>query len=188
MGKKKKIGSIDAKSPVKNITEKEKMGDAHNENDRIGIDMVFLKAALPTSKCLVKTIVGQKWYEFCSSTEDISHQNQLNGQNSGASSLNSYWLEKIEQHTQKLYLKEMEIFVNINSEKTVSSEKAWINMVLKSGTLPDKMSAYSVLLQEDPVHNLPSLESLVNMISLKSRRPCMLALDALRDLFCNHLL
>ena len=188
MGKKKKIGSIDAKSPVENTTEKEKIGDAHNENDRIGIDMAFLKAALPTSKCLVKTIVGQKWYEFCSSTEDISHQNQLDDQNSGASSLNSYWLEKIEQHTQKLYLKEMEIFVNINSEKTVSSEKAWINMVLKSGTLPDKMSAYSVLLQEDPVHNLPSLESLVNMISLKSRRPCMLALDALRDLFCNHLL
>ena len=188
MGKKKKIGNIDTKITGKDITEKEKMGDAHNENDRKDIDMAFLKAALPTSKCLVKNIVGQKWYECCSSTEDISHQSQLDGQNSVASYLNSNWLEKIEQHTQKLYLKEMEIFVNINSEKTVSSEKAWINMVLKSGTLPDKMSAYSVLLQEDPVHNLPSLESLVNMISLKSRRPCMLALDALRDLFCNHLL
>ena len=76
----------------------------------------------------------------------------------------------------------------MNSDKNLSSEKAWINMVLKNGTLPDKMSAYSVLLQEDPVHNFASLEALVNMISLKSRRPCMLALDALRDLFCNHLI
>ena len=41
-------------------------------------------------------------------------------------------------------------------------------MVLKNGTLPDKMSAYSVLLQEDPVHNFASLEALVNMISGRS--------------------
>ena len=60
--------------------------------------------------------------------------------------------------------------------------------VLKSGTLSDKISAYSVLLQEHPVANLGSLDNLIDMISLKSRRPCLLAIDALLDLFPNYLL
>ena len=142
------------------------------------------------NKCIIKTTNGQKWFDLVDVIDNIPNETNKKYEKDVAStaSLNSYWLEKIAQYTDKLNVKEMELFINSNEEKNISSEKAWINMVLKSGTLPDKMSAYNVLLQEDPVHNLPSLESLVNMVSLKSRRPCMLALDALRDLFCNHLL
>ena len=151
------------------------------------LDMTFLKNAPEHKKCIIKSN-GQKWFEL---DESISSELQTEQKIDNAdteSDLNSYWLEKIEHYTDKMYVREMEIFINMNSDKNLSSEKAWINMVLKNGTLPDKMSAYSVLLQEDPVHNFASLEALVNMISLKSRRPCMLALDALRDLFCNHLI
>ena len=49
------------------------------------------------------------------------------------------------------------------------SESQWINTVLKSGTLNDKFSAYVILLQENPVHNLPVLETLIDFVSLKSR-------------------
>ena len=44
------------------------------------------------------------------------------------------------------------------------------------------------LLQESPVHHLALIQSLIDMVSLKSRRPCMIALDALRDLFAKVLL
>ena len=40
-----------------------------------------------------------------------------------------------------------------------------------------------MLLQTSPVQNLASLEALVGFVSLKSRRPCMMALDALRECF-----
>ena len=153
------------------------------------LDMDFLKNVQLKSKSIIKIPSGEKWFDHSHSlhaTEKSTHSTKEDI--TSTTKLNKYWLEKIEQYAEKLYLKEMENFVNLNSVKNVSSEKAWIDMVLKSGTLPDKMSAFTVLLQDDPIHNLPSLESLVNMVNLKSRRPCMLALDALRDLFCNHLL
>ena len=159
-------------------TKDEKMNDS--------IDLTFLKSFQEHKKCIIKPN-GSKWFEI----DDATGFDEQSEQNKGGTiddDLSGYWLEKIQQYAEKVYVREMEIFINMNSDKNVSSEKAWINMVLKSGTLPDKMSAYSVLLQEDPVHNFASLEALVNMISLKSRRPCMLALDALRELFCNHLL
>ena len=154
-----------------------------DEKKNESIDLAFLKNVQEHKKCIIKSN-GGKWFEL----DDSMHLANEIDQKDMDNNLNDYWLEKIEQYAEKVYVREMEIFINMNSDKNVSSEKAWINMVLKSGTLPDKMSAYSVLLQEDPVHNFASLEALVNMISLKSRRPCMLALDALRDLFCNHLL
>ena len=45
-----------------------------------------------------------------------------------------------------------------------------------------------VFVQESPVHHLSLLQTLVDMVSLKSRRPCMIALDALKNLFANVLL
>ena len=35
---------------------------------------------------------------------------------------------------------------------------------------------------------MATLQMLIDMVSLKSRRPCMLALDALQNLFANSLL
>ena len=66
--------------------------------------------------------------------------------------------------------------INVSALNEKSSDKQWLKTVLKSGTLTDKMSAYSVFLQENPVANLSSLEQLINMISLKSRRPCLMAI------------
>ena len=109
------------------------------------LDMTFLKNAPEHKKCMIKSN-GQKWFEL---DELISVQSQTEpnvDDTETESNLNIYWLEKIEQYTDKVYVREMEIFINMNSDKNVSSEKAWINMVLKNGTLPDKMSAYSVLL------------------------------------------
>merc|ERR1712106_234354 len=70
----------------------------------------------------------------------------------------------------------------------MGSETQWINTVLKSGTLNDKFSAYVILLQENPIHNLPILETLIDFVSLKSRRPCLMAIDTLQQLFLTVLL
>jgi hypothetical protein len=53
--------------------------------------------------------------------------------------------------------------------------------VLKSGTLTDKMSAYVVLVQTSPIHNIPVLEHLVGYVTLKSRRPCLMAIGRLKE-------
>lgn len=48
--------------------------------------------------------------------------------------------------------------------------------VLAGGTLKDKTAALTVLIQESPLHNLPNLDTLINMIKKKGRREAMMAL------------
>lgn len=55
--------------------------------------------------------------------------------------------------------------------------------MLKSGAFADKIAAHSLLLQESPVHNLPSLKFLISLLDVKGRRECMSSLDALLRLF-----
>ncbi|CAG2118262.1 unnamed protein product, partial [Medioppia subpectinata] len=64
----------------------------------------------------------------------------------------------------------------------------WIRTVLKSGTLTDKLSAHTVLIQDSAVHNLRSLEQMLGMVSNKAKRECILAVDTLRDLLIGDLL
>ena len=110
---------------------------------------------------------GSKWFEI-SPISEVSPEDL---------ETKDYWLTKVESYAQKLYQCEID---NFNKISKTNTEKQWLNTVLKSGVLTDKISAYSVLLQENPVQNLASLENLINLVSLKSRRPCMLALDALQ--------
>ena len=63
------------------------------------------------------------------------------------------------------------------------SETKWIQTVLKSGAFADKIAAHTLLLQESPVHNLPSLKFLISLLDVKGRRECMSSLDALLRLF-----
>lgn len=121
--------------------------------------------------CLVKA--GQKWHEIDVDVTDFAETPE-------------YWLSKIEKHAFILLGVEAENFKKGKDAK--KSERNYIDTVLKSGALGDKISAQTVLLQESPVQNLFFLENLIGMVNLKSRRPCMMALDALEDLFANHLL
>ena len=60
--------------------------------------------------------------------------------------------------------------------------------VLNKGTLGDKISVSSVLIQESAVHNLNALQSLIGSVKLNKKRECILAMDALKGLFSNYLL
>lgn len=73
-------------------------------------------------------------------------------------------------------------------EKTRRSDHNWIRTVLNKGTIGDKISANCILIQDSVVHNLNSLQNLIASVKLSKKRECMLAIDALKDLFINYLL
>ncbi|ESP02919.1 hypothetical protein LOTGIDRAFT_206059 [Lottia gigantea] len=50
------------------------------------------------------------------------------------------------------------------------------------------MAALTLLIQESPIHNLNSLESLVNMARKKGKRECILATETLSELFLTEIL
>lgn len=69
-----------------------------------------------------------------------------------------------------------------------SSRRKFMSQILSSGTLNDKISALTLLVQESPLHNLKSLETLVAFCNKKSRTSVLQTINALKDLFLSGLL
>jgi ribosome biogenesis protein MAK21 len=62
-----------------------------------------------------------------------------------------------------------------------SSDAAFLQRVLTSGTLSDRLSALTLLVQSSPVHNIKALETLKGMSSKKGREESLKALRATVD-------
>jgi ribosome biogenesis protein MAK21 len=79
------------------------------------------------------------------------------------------------------------------SEKSKSSSRSggddrFVRQILQSGTLPDKVAALTLLVQESPLHQIGSLETLMAMAEKKGRRETHMAVNAVKDLFLHDLL
>ena len=66
-----------------------------------------------------------------------------------------------------------------------NSQKKFMSDILQDGTLNDKISALTLLIQESPIHNLKSLETLLGYCNKKSRNSILATLAALKDMFLN---
>ena len=70
-----------------------------------------------------------------------------------------------------------------------NADKEFISTVLKSGTVTDKVSALTLLIQESPVHQFAMLkDQLMAMARKKSRRETLLAVDSIKDLLVSSIL
>ena len=63
----------------------------------------------------------------------------------------------------------------------------YLNM-LKQGTISDKISALSMIIQREPENAIPYMQSLLNLAKKKNRKQAELAVGALKDLFTQNLL
>ncbi|OQV22455.1 CCAAT/enhancer-binding protein zeta [Hypsibius exemplaris] len=64
----------------------------------------------------------------------------------------------------------------------------WSKMVMKSGTLADRLAALTLDVKRSPHSGLGSLDSLLAMLKKKGRREALMALDAVAALFREQLL
>lgn len=55
------------------------------------------------------------------------------------------------------------------------SDFQWMEKMMKMGTLPDKMAAFVVKIQDSPVHNLHHLQTLISMVKVQSKQQCLSA-------------
>ena len=143
----------------------------------------FTKEKIQRRHCLVKILKGEERKRW---THLIEDEGERGDEEKEKETVSEYWMGKMEKYAEAVLAAEVEN--KASSGKRDSEAKYIEGVVLKSGVLGDKISAMAVLLQEDPVHNLRVLDSLIDMVSLKKRRPCMMAMDVLKDLFVDHLL
>ncbi|KAI9104557.1 CBF/Mak21 family-domain-containing protein [Phlyctochytrium arcticum] len=85
---------------------------------------------------------------------------------------------------------EQDVLAYEKTKATMSADQEFISTVLKSGTVTDKISAVTLLIQESPVHTLGLLrDHLVHgMARKKSRREAVMAIDSVKDLLMGTLL
>ncbi|SCU94538.1 LANO_0E07096g1_1 [Lachancea nothofagi CBS 11611] len=69
-----------------------------------------------------------------------------------------------------------------------SSQRKFMSQILSDGTLNDKISALTLLIQESPLHNTKSLDTLISYCTKKSRNSALQSLNALKDLLLSGLL
>ena len=63
-----------------------------------------------------------------------------------------------------------------------SSSHKFLSTIMSSGTLEDKVSALTLLVQESPLHTMKAFENLLGLSRKKSRNQALMAVAALKDL------
>ncbi|KAL6452807.1 MAK21 Ribosome biogenesis protein MAK21 [Candida maltosa Xu316] len=69
-----------------------------------------------------------------------------------------------------------------------TSQKKFLSQILSDGTLNDKISALTLLIQEAPLHNMKAMDTLLSYCDKKSRTAALQSIVALKDLLINSLL
>ncbi|CAH6779625.1 Cebpz [Phodopus roborovskii] len=119
---------------------------------------------------------GGKWY-------DMEYSNEYSSEPQPRDVVSKY---KALAH--KLYEHEVTLFKNkTNNQKGGSS--TWMKAIVSSGTLGDRMAAMILLIQDDAVHTLQFVETLLNLVKKKgSKQQCLMALDTFKELLITDLL
>ncbi|XP_023411050.1 CCAAT/enhancer-binding protein zeta [Loxodonta africana] len=119
---------------------------------------------------------GGKWYDL-----EYSNEHSLEPQPRDV-------VSKYKTLAQKLYEHEINLFKSkTNNQKGGSS--TWMKAIVSSGTLGDRMAAMILLIQDDAVHTLQFVDTLLNLVKKKgSKQQCLMALDTFKELLITDLL
>ncbi|KAL1783047.1 CCAAT/enhancer-binding protein zeta [Sigmodon hispidus] len=119
---------------------------------------------------------GGKWYDM-----EYSNEYSLEPQPRDV-------VSKYKALAQKLYEHEVSLFKNkTNNQKGGSS--TWMKAIVSSGTLGDRMAAIILLIQDDAIHTLQFVETLLNLVKKKgSKQQSLMALDTFKELLITDLL
>ncbi|XP_052602278.1 CCAAT/enhancer-binding protein zeta [Peromyscus californicus insignis] len=119
---------------------------------------------------------GGKWY-------DMEYSNEYSLEPQARDVVSEY-----KALAQKLYEHEVSLFKNkTNNQKGGSS--TWMKAIVSSGTLGDRLAAMILLIQDDAVHTLQFVETLLSLVKKKgSKQQCLMALDTFKELLITDLL
>ncbi|KFY73132.1 hypothetical protein V499_06776 [Pseudogymnoascus sp. VKM F-103] len=89
-------------------------------------------------------------------------------------------IEELKKYAKSL----LEADSNLYASKHLSSTSShrFLATIMASGTLDDKVSALTLVIQESPIHTTKSFESLLGLAKKRSRGQAVTALGALKDL------
>lgn len=106
--------------------------------------------------------------------------------NGDGEKLDRFALERLTERAKDIMEKDNKLYLQEFAAET--SQRKFLTQILSDGTLNDKISALTLLVQEAPFHNVKALDTILGYCEKKSRTASLQAIDALKDLFLNQLL
>ncbi|KAK2489705.1 hypothetical protein MC885_017854 [Smutsia gigantea] len=185
--KKARLSKVDDKK--QNVTESEKISISKMKNKNKPQQHSDEKSTIPKVRkdkqqdifefferqtLLLKP--GGKWYDL-----EYSSEYSLQPQPQAV-------VSKYKTLAQRLYEHEINLFKNkTNNQKGASS--TWMKTIVSTGTLGDRMAAMILLIQDDAIHTLQFVETLMNLVKKKgSKQQCLMALGTFKELLITDLL
>ena len=92
-------------------------------------------------------------------------------------------VEALRQHAVSLL--EAENAAYNNDHLASSSSHKFLSTIMSTGTMEDKVSALTLLVQESPLHTMKAFDNLLGQARKKNRNQALLALGALKDLLAQ---
>ncbi|KAF2735205.1 CBF-domain-containing protein [Polyplosphaeria fusca] len=89
-------------------------------------------------------------------------------------------IDELHQYADELL--EAEATEYTDSHASQDSSRKFMTTIMASGTMEDKVSALTLLVQESPLHTMKALEQLLGLSKKKGRNAALMALAALKDL------
>jgi len=68
----------------------------------------------------------------------------------------------------------LKLILAANLKGGKKSDYEWMEKIMKSGTLPDRMAAFIVRIQDSPIHNLCYLQHLISMVKVQGKQQCIM--------------
>ncbi|XP_019631116.1 PREDICTED: CCAAT/enhancer-binding protein zeta-like [Branchiostoma belcheri] len=189
-----KLGLDKLKAPSEKWEEKEELPEtsSHEEEDEdrlttetpadtADVQVSEVSSSSQTQeqkKPLGKFIIapGERWYQTEFPTDPTTWP-----------TVNPAKAEQLKREAAKLFEQEVKQHNQLKNKKK-SSDFGWLKTVATAGTLADRVAGLTVLIQDAPLHNLASLDTLVSMAKKKMRREATQAVDTLKELWLSDLL
>lgn len=95
-------------------------------------------------------------------------------------------IESLHKQAKEMLSKENELFIHEGNKS--NSQRQFLSQLLTAGTLSDKISAFTLLIQESPLHSVKYFNALLNLCKKKSRGNALQSIAALKDMFINGVL
>ncbi|KAF1982932.1 CBF-domain-containing protein [Aulographum hederae CBS 113979] len=89
-------------------------------------------------------------------------------------------LTHLQEYASSLLQEENALYTENNL--SASSSHKFLSTIMSSGTLEDKVSALTLLVQESPLHTMKALENLLALAKKRSRNQALMAIAALKDM------
>ncbi|KAJ2997244.1 hypothetical protein HDV02_005706 [Globomyces sp. JEL0801] len=155
--------------------------DKKNESNVRDMVSQILKGSTPTDKLEKQLLIEPTdfWYNFPLLPIALNSTNNANPSKMSEKYelAKSLWEEDVRKYEKK-------------RESASKANKDFVATVLRNGTVTDKVSALTLLIQESPLHCYTFLydQLIAGMSKKKARREAMLAIDSVKDLMLNTIL